>query len=358
MQVGVFVPIGNNGWLISENSPQYMPSFDLNKAIALKAESYGLDFLLSMIKLRGFGGKTEFWEYNMESFTLMAGLAAVTEKIKIYATCPTLVIPPAFAARMCNTIDSISHGRFGLNLITGWQRPEYSQMGLWPGDEHFRNRYQMLGEYAHILRELWATGVSDFKGEYYQMEDCRVRPLPEGEMKIICAGSSDDGLAFSAQYADYAFCLGKGVNTPTAFASNNERLAAATAKTGRDVSVFVLVMIIADETDEAAMAKWKHYNDGVDVEAVAWLAHQGAADKHNPTTNVRQLAAPEGAVNINMGTLVGSYESVARMLDEMATVPNTGGVLLTFDDFLIGVEAFGERIQPLMKSRVGISGSA
>ncbi len=227
MEVGIFTPIGNNGWLISENSPQYMPSFDLNKEIALKAESYGVDFLLSMIKLRGFGGKTEFWEYNLESFTLMAGLAAVTEKIKIYATCPTLVIPPAFCARMCNTIDSISHGRFGLNLITGWQRPEYSQMGLWPGDEHFRNRYTMLGEYAHILRELWATGVSDFKGEYYQMDDCRVKPLPTGDMKIICAGSSDEGLAFSAQYADYAFCLGKGVNTPKAFASNNERLMAA-----------------------------------------------------------------------------------------------------------------------------------
>jgi pyrimidine oxygenase len=161
MEVGIFIPINNNGWLLSENSPQYMPSFDLNKEVALKAEGYGVDFLLSMIKLRGFGGKTEFWEYGLESFTLMAGLAAVTEKIKIYATCPTLVIPPAFAARMCNTIDSISHGRFGLNLITGWQRPEYSQMGLWPGDEHFRNRYQMLDEYAHILRELWAEGVSD-----------------------------------------------------------------------------------------------------------------------------------------------------------------------------------------------------
>ena len=77
-----------------------MPSFDLNKTIAQSAEKHGLDFLLSMIKLRGFGGKTEFWEYGLESFTLMAGLAAVTEKIKIYATCPTLVIPPAFAARM------------------------------------------------------------------------------------------------------------------------------------------------------------------------------------------------------------------------------------------------------------------
>ena len=332
-----------------------MPSFDLNKRIAQSAERHGLDFLLSMIKLRGFGGKTEFWEYGLESFTLMAGLAAVTERIKIYATCPTLVIPPAFAARMCNTIDSISHGRFGLNLITGWQPPEYTQMGLWPGDEHFRNRYKMLDEYAHILRELWVEGVSDFEGDYYRMEDCRVRPTPGGEMKIICAGSSDEGLAFSAQWADYAFCLGKGVNTPTAFAPNATRLAAATARTGRDVSMFVLVMVIAAATDEAAMAKWRRYNDGVDLAAIAWLADQGAADKHNTDTNVRQLAAPEGAVNINMGTLVGSYESVARMLDEMAQVPGTGGVLLTFDDFLEGVEAFGTRIQPLMTCRAGVA---
>ena len=351
MQVGVFVPINNNGWLISENAPQYHPSFDLNKQIAQSAEKYGLDFLLSMIKLRGFGGKTEFWEYGLESFTLMAGLAAVTEKIKIYATCPTLIIPPAFAARMCSTIDSISHGRFGLNLITGWQPPEYTQMGVWPGDEHFRNRYQMLDEYAHILRELWATGVSDFKGDYYKMEDCRVRPQPEGDMKIICAGSSDAGLAFSAKWADYAFCLGKGVNTPTAFSFNNDRLAKALEVTRRDVQVFVLVMVIAAETDEEAMAKWKSYNDGVDLDAIAWLAEQGAKDTVNTDTNVRQLAAPEGAVNINMGTLVGSYASVARMLDEMALVPNTGGVLLTFDDFVEGVEAFGTRIQPLMKSR-------
>jgi pyrimidine oxygenase len=285
----------------------------------------------------------------------MAGLAAVTERIKIYATCPTLIIPPAFAARMCNTIDSISHGRFGLNLITGWQPPEYTQMGLWPGDEHFRNRYQVLDEYAHILRELWETGSSDFKGTYYQMDDCRVWPQPSADMKIICAGSSDDGLAFSAKWADYAFCLGKGVNTPTAFAFNNDRLAKALEKTGRDVQIFVLIMVIADETDEAAMAKWKLYNEGVDLAAIGWLAEQGAKDTVNKDTNVRQLAAPEGAVNINMGTLVGSYESVARMLDEMAEVPNTGGVLLTFDDFVEGVENFGTRIQPLMKSRAGRS---
>ena len=105
--------------------------------------------------------------------------------------------------------------------------------------------------------------------------------------------------------------------TPQAFAFNNERLAVALEKTGRDVSMFVLVMLIMAETDEEAEAKWKSYNDGVDVDAISWLATQGAADKNNATTNVRQLAAPEGAVNINMGTLVGSYAKVAAMLDDL-----------------------------------------
>ncbi|MBN8899864.1 MAG: LLM class flavin-dependent oxidoreductase, partial [Rhodospirillales bacterium] len=99
MEIGVFIPIGNNGWLISRTAPQYKPSFDLNKEIVQTAERYGLDFVLSMIKLRGFGGATEFWDYNLDSFSLMAGLAAVTSRIRIFATVPTLAIPPAIAAR-------------------------------------------------------------------------------------------------------------------------------------------------------------------------------------------------------------------------------------------------------------------
>jgi pyrimidine oxygenase len=357
MKVGVFIPIGNNGWLISSAAPQYMPTFDLNKEIVLKAEHYGFDFALSMIKLRGFGGKTEFWDHNLESFTLMAGLAAVTSRIKLFATAATLTVPPAMAARMVATIDSISHGRFGLNLITGWQRPEYSQMGLWPGDEYFGRRYEMLSEYMQILRDLWKTGVSNRKSEFFQMDDCRVSPKPQADIKIICAGQSEAGMAFSAEYADYNFCLGKGVNTPAAFAPTAAKLIEANKKTGRNVTTFALFMIIADETNEAARTKWELYKDGADTEALAWLTQQAGVDK-SADTNVRQLADPTSAVNLNMGTLVGSYADVARMLDEIAAVPGAEGVLLTFDDFVKGVEAFGERIQPLMTSRKHSTGRA
>src|ERR1700709_783956 len=122
MQLGVFIPIGNNGWLISTTSPQYKPSFDLNRTIVEKAEKFGFEFALSMIKLHGFGGPSKFWDYNLESFTLMAGLAAVTTRIQLFATCAVLTMPPPIAARMATTIDSISHGRFGVNIISGWQR--------------------------------------------------------------------------------------------------------------------------------------------------------------------------------------------------------------------------------------------
>ena len=126
----------------------------------------------------------------------------------------------------------------------------------------------------------------------------------------------------------------------------------STQQTGRDVGSYVLFMVIADETDDAARAKWEHYKAGADEEALSWLTEQSQKDTRSGTdTNVRQMADPTSAVNINMGTLVGSYASVARMLDEVASVPGAEGVLLTFDDFLSGIENFGERIQPLMQCR-------
>ena len=89
-------------------------------------------------------------------------------------------------------------------------------MGLWPGDEYFGHRYRYATEYVQILRDLWETGVSDLKGEFFTMNDCRLSPRPQADMKIICAGQSDAGLEFTAKYADYNFCFAKGINTPLA----------------------------------------------------------------------------------------------------------------------------------------------
>ncbi len=353
MQLGVFLPIGNNGWLISTTSPQYKPSFALNKTVTEKAERFGFDFALSMIKLRGFGGPSEFWDHNLESFTMMAGLAAVTSRIQLFATIGVLTMPPPIVARMAVTIDSISGGRFGVNVITGWQEKEYAQMGLWPGEAHYAHRYEYCEEYVTVMKELWSKGQSDFKGEFFKMEDCRCLPLPSRQIPIVCAGQSDRGTQFAAEYADFNFVASSGLNDPCNIAKPVSRLVAKTAETGRTCGALVLIMIIADETDEAAMAKWEHYKSGTDYEALAWRDGEAGKDrKADESSTVNRFAKTTAQkLPTSQSVLVGSYAHIASMLDDLAAVPGVQGAMLTFDDFVIGMEQFGTRIQPLMKSR-------
>ena len=355
MQLGVFLPIGNNGWLISTTSPQYKPTFDLNRTVVEKAERFGFDFALSMIKLRGFGGPSEFWDYNLESFTLMAGLAAVTTRIQLFATIGVLTMPAPLVARMAVTIDSISKGRFGVNVITGWQMKEYAQMGLWPGDEHYKHRYEYCEEYVTIMKELWETGKSDHKGQFFTMDDCRCLPLPQRPIPIVCAGQSDRGTQFAAEYADFNFVSRQGINEPAKIAPSVARLVEATAKTGRKCGALVLTMIIADETDEAAFAKWEHYKTGTDYEAMYYRDTQAGNDTvaaaSKEATIANFAASSQQKIPSAQNVLIGSYASIAAMLDAMGAVPGVVGAMLTFDDFVVGMEDFGTRIQPLMQSR-------
>ncbi|PZW48420.1 pyrimidine oxygenase [Humitalea rosea] len=351
MDIGVFIPINNNGWLISATSPQYMPSFELNRQVVQKAEAYGFEFALSMIKLHGFGGPTEFWDHGLESFTLMAALASVTKRIRLYASTAVLTIPPAIVARMAATIDDVSGGRFGVNIVSGWHKVEYSQMGLWPGDEHFAKRYDYSTEYVTVLKDLWETGHSDFKGDYFQMDACKLSPRPD-RIPLVSAGQSDRGMEFAAKYCDFNFALGEGVNEPTKAASVPARMLEAAKKTGRDVGSYMLYMIIADATDAAAFAKWDLYNQGADKEALAHLLGKAAEDTATESTSMAAaIQRSPSPINFNMGTLVGSYANVARMLDEVAAMPGVKGIMLTFDDFLLGLDAFAEHIQPLMECR-------
>ena len=361
IKMGVFIPIGSRGWLISTTSPKTTPTFDLNRTVVQQAEHYGLDFALSMIKMRGFGGPSGYWDENLESFTLMAGIAAVTQRIQLFASVAVLTLPPAFCARMAVTIDSIAPGRFGMNIVSGWQPTEYKQMGLWPGEEHFAKRYEYCSEYVTVMKDLWTHGQSDFKGDFFQMDDCRLAPLPSKRIEIVGAAQSDRGMRFVAEHGDYCFCGAGGLNQPEHVAPVVARLlaAAAAAASGRDVGALILLMIIADRTDELAMAKWDHYVEGTDLEALAWQRREAGADTKAQTSSTvgqmieQQKKAPR-PIPTGIGKMVGSYEAVAKMLDQVAETPGVKGILMTFDDFVIGMEQFGQYIQPLMRTRAAL----
>ena len=159
------------------------------------------------------------------------------------------------------------------------------------------------------MQDLWATGRSDFRGDYFEMDDCVLSPRPSAHIPIVGAGQSDRGMRFVAEYGDYNFLGATGLNDPSVAVGAVKRLNAAVAATGRDVGALLLLMVIAAETDEAAFAKWEHYKAGTDLVALQWQVSQASADSKATEGStaarlVRVLDAPEPTAMLK---LIGGY---------------------------------------------------
>lgn len=348
MKLGLFLPTARNGWLISKNSPQFDPTYPMMLDICHRAEDFGIDYGLAMVKLHGFGGETGFWDVSLEAFTLIGGIAARTRRMTLIPSVPILAIPPAICARMISTLDSIAPGRIALNIVTGWQKAEYVQMGLWP--DFYSHRYQYAGEYSQVLRELWQTGNSDFKGEHFKMDACQLLPQPSTDIEIVCAGSSDDGIAFCAQYGNYNFVTTSGINEPMRAQPVVQRVAAGGRAAGRQIAAQVAIVVIAAPTDEEAFARWEHYRAGIDHAAIDWMTGMAKSEKSASATSSINQARTAIDVNMGNGVLIGSYKKVAALLDEIATIDGVAGVMLELDDWWDGLDNFGRHVMPLMQS--------
>ncbi|HWD25156.1 MAG TPA: LLM class flavin-dependent oxidoreductase [Acidimicrobiales bacterium] len=344
----MFLPIGNNGWILSETSPQYKPSFELNRQITQRAEDLGFGFVLSMAKFRGYGGRTEHWNHCLESLTLMAGLAAVTERIKLYASVSPITLNPAIVARYAATIDDISDGRFGINIVAGWNRSEYEQMGMWPGDAHYASRYDFASEYVEIMKALWRDGNVTHHSEFFDLDDCMCLPMPKHHIDIVGAGSSPRGKRFVAEHADFHF---GGGSSPEKVEASNRVLLAEAAKTGRTVGSYPAVMVVIADTDDEAMEKVAHYNDGADADAIDFMLGQYGLDTATDGSSadvVRNHQRARSAFYGGGSPIAGSPETVARRLEQIGNVDGVAGIMLIFDDFLGGLERFGSQVMPLL----------
>ena len=342
-ELGVFLPVSKNGWVVSTSAPQYLPSYEVNKAMTLLAERLGFSFVLGAVKYRGLGGPTEHWDYTLESFEVMAALAEATHRIQLYGSVALITAHPAMVARRAATIDHISKGRFGINLVSGWQKAEYEQMGLWPGDEHYQRRYQYAKEYVDILKLLWTQRGVNYNGEFFQLKDCRLLPHPAKPLPLICAGQSDAGMRFTAQHTDYALVIGDA--SGQAFFSATGKLRQYAEEVGRDVGAYVLYMLIPGETEAEAQAKSKHWAEHADGEALATMMGQVALDNAGSAASVLQAMAYMGITPI-----IGSYAQCAETLDRFGSMPGNKGIMLIFPECLAGLQEFGERVLPLMKN--------
>ena len=347
LDLGLFLPSTSGGLIIAAGEPpQNKPTWALNRDVTLEAERGGMEFVLSQVKWRGYGGPSSHWDAALESFTLMSALAAVTTRIQLFASVAVRTMNPAVLAKMAATVDEVSGGRFGVNIVAGWNKFEYAQMGLWSDDDYYLNRYEYADEYLTILKRLWNEERVTFKGKYFDLDDCKSWPKPDRPLQVVCAGQSEGALEFVSRQADYAF-VGRMNDTVDQLGAVAARISGMAAAHARDVKSYTLLNVIAGPTREAAQAEMAHYVANRDEEAIQEFLRVSGMDVNR--ADYLKLD-PITITFMSVPYIADSYDNVAAHLDALAA-RGLRGVCLTFPDFATDVADFVANVMPRMKSR-------
>lgn len=345
---GVFMPIANGGWIISSSTPTLDGSYAYNRKVAELAELHGLDFIMAMSKLRGFGGETEHWRYSMESQTLMAALAAVTSRVKVWATVHTLLQNPAVTAKMITTLDHISGGRAGLNVVSGSFKDEFEQMGAWREDLDHDSRYAFAEEWVHVIKRLWSEPTVTHEGKYFQLKDCQSDPKPVSDPRpfLVCAGTSSRGMKFSIEEMDAIFLGGATVEE---LAANSHKAKQMARDVGKTIKTYSMINLVIGETDAAAAATAESYREGFDEGALhGMMRAYGFHDSEIGKENAFVQKARSGFISEHA---VGSAETIAEKLITLLDAADLDGLMLIFPDYLTGLPTFAEKILPALRAR-------
>jgi pyrimidine oxygenase len=348
---GVFLPVTNNGWIISKTSPQFLPSFAHNREIVQLAERIGFSYVFSMAKWRGFGGQVEFWKYSIESMILMTGLASAVPTLRLIASIAPALMHPAVFAKMAATMDDVAGGRMGFNIVSAANKGEYAQMGMWP--ERFEDyRYEYCEEWMTVVKRLWTEDGVTVDGKYFHLDDCQSWPHPVQNLPpIVCATTSERGWQFVAQHCTAALFGGKD---PEDQKKTSRRIKEVAAEYGRnDVRTHTLVNLVQGDSDADAERILKHYQDGADHEAIDNIYRLRVREK-----DARRAGQLRDRFESNLNRLfyagipfVGGPERVADMIEELAVDGDLDGFLFIFPDFVEGLAKFDAQVMPLLRQR-------
>ncbi|MEW2407652.1 LLM class flavin-dependent oxidoreductase [Streptomyces griseoviridis] len=344
-EYGIFLPIGNGGWMLSSTAPHPEATYAWNRRAAVHAERVGLDFVMSMAKWRGFGGSTDHWGRSLESMTMMAALAEATSRVRIWATLHANVHNPAVAAKMVATLQDISGGRAGLNIVNGSYAGEFEQFGEWdPGLCH-ADRYRMTELWTEAVTRLWTEDSVTLRTPYFDLVDCASRPRPAVRPTLINAGRSEDARRFQARYADGAFLAADSLDEMRELSADVHRRARAA---GRVCRTYSMLTVVQDETDELAAAKVRAWGAGLDREALALMRSTWGI----PAEQARAWAeGADGEAAFQTPYVAGSARTITDHIEYIVREADLDGLMLIFPEYDRDLLLFGETVLPELRSR-------
>lgn len=340
---------GASGITVAGGPPR-VPDWAEVRAVGVAADQAGFEALIPIGRWKGFGGPSEFWDRSFEAHSWAAGMAEATTQINIFSTCHVGVVHPVLAAKMGATIDHISGGRWGLNLVAGWKGDEFAMFGR--ALPFTQERYRLSSEWLEIVRRLWnETEPFDFNGEFFDVEGgiSLPNPVQQPSPPIMNAGQSATGMKFAAENADLVFIdLLDGAKVAESIRSVRE----LSAQAGRTTSVWGMLHVVCRETEAEARRYVDLYaGQSGDVETARRYAASltgGGLESHDRFRQDDQLVRTLISTAGNRG-VVGSPTQV---VEEMSRLVEWGldGIALCFVDYLDGISAYSDLLLPELRS--------
>lgn len=307
----------------------------------VSAEKLGYDAtLIAQHTLNPSGDQFSY----LEAWTSAAALAALTKKIEIITAIKPYLYHPVVLAKQALGIEEISGGRFSINVVNAWYKPELERSGIGFADHD--ERYAYGTEWLTVVQSLLSGQKTNFKGKYFNVQDVNLNPASTERERptIYVGGESEPARDLATGHADVWFINGQPIDDVSELIGSIRKRTRIGEPVKFGLSAFVIARTTEEEAKEELAKAWKY------AEGDQWaLAH--VIENADPKAVMFQTFAKQPHIGTNGGTaagLVGSYDQVAERILAFYNI-GIDLFMLQFQPFEKEMERFANEIFPRVK---------
>lgn len=376
-------------------------NIDFYKQQALKAEQGKFDLLFIADGLYITEQSIPHFLNRFEPITILSALAAVTNHIGLVGTVSTSYSEPFTIARQFASLDHISRGRAGWNVVTSPLEGSAKNFGNKPHPSH-SERYKIAEEYLDVVRGLWDSWEDDafirnketgqffdpaklhrldHVGEYFQVQGpLNIARSKQGHPVVFQAGSSEAGRSLAARSADAVFTGPETHEEAKLFYADVKRRAAQIGRSSDEISIFPGFAPIIGATDEEAEQKYEQLANLVTIdkaldylgrffehhdfkqypldEPFPELGELGSNSFQSGTAKIKQLAREQGLTLRQVAlrtatprtTFIGTAEKIADQIQSWYEQEAADGFIF-HSAYPGSLDEFVEQVVPILQER-------
>ncbi len=346
--LGTFASNCSGGMTVSKLPNRWRSNWENNLRLGKLLDDAGIDFMLPIARWIGYGGETDFHGYVLETITWATALLANTRQINVFGTIHTTANHPVVVAKQLATMAQISNNRAGLNIVAGWNKPEYEALGLNLPDDH-ETRYGYAQEWFDIISKLWThDGPFDWDGTHFHLKRTYSEPRPDMRPTIFNAAGSGLGRDFACRNADFLFT--PAIDLERSRTEVAEIKAKALEQNQRKVGVLTFSHVVCRPTEAQAKTDWENTLANADWPAVDNLVNLQFAHAQSFPHDLLALIRERMAAGHGGFPLVGTPEQVADGITQLHEAGFAGSTL-SFLDYADEFPYFRDEVLPILEAR-------